>query len=69
MEQLPNTLRETADTVAALGASAGEFAALDNVSLFAAQRSVTSLRRAADTYAAWIAAAIAKHSDRALGHA
>ena len=68
MDQLPNTLREMADTVASLGASAGEFTALDNASLFAAQRSVTSLRRAADTYAAWIAAAIAKHSDRALGH-
>ncbi|MET3770209.1 hypothetical protein ABIB15_002917, partial [Marisediminicola sp. UYEF4] len=35
MDHLPNTLRETADTVAALGASAGEFTALDNASLFA----------------------------------
>ncbi|QHO69722.1 HNH endonuclease signature motif containing protein [Marisediminicola antarctica] len=69
MEQLPNTLRDTADTVAGLGACAGEFTALDDASLFAAQRSVTALRRAVDTYAAWIAAAIAKHSDRALGHA
>ena len=69
MNPLPATLREAADTVAALGASAGEFTGLDNASLFAAQRSVTVLRRAADTYAAWIAAAIAKHSDRALGHA
>ena len=59
MDHLPATLRETADTVAALGAFAGEFTALDDASLFAAQRSVTSLRRAADTYAAWIAAAIA----------
>ncbi|WP_460794048.1 DUF222 domain-containing protein, partial [Marisediminicola antarctica] len=69
MEHLPNTLRDTADTVAGLGACAGEFTALDDASLFAAQRSVTALRRAVDTYAAWIAAAIAKHSDRALGHA
>ena len=69
MDQLPDTLRETAATVAALGASAGQFTALDIASLFAAQRSVTSLRRAADTYTAWIAAAIATHSDRALGHA
>ena len=68
MNPLASTLRETANTVADLGGCAADFAALDDAILLDAQKLIAAHQRAADTYAAWIASAIAHRSRHELGY-
>ena len=63
------TLLRTADTVARLGSSPSAVAPLTKQDLLAAMRAIRGLRQCCDTYAAWIAADLARRSTTDLGAA
>jgi hypothetical protein len=69
MENLAQALRASADTVAGLGASAADIAAIGDTELLLAQAEISAHRRHLDTYAAWVAGEIARRSRYELGYA
>jgi hypothetical protein len=68
MHNLAPQLIASADALAALGGSSADIDALDDASLLAGQRLFSDLQRLTQTYAVWIAAAIARRSDHSLGY-
>ncbi|WP_104100988.1 DUF222 domain-containing protein [Cryobacterium sp. M96] len=68
MTNLAEDLRQAADAVALLGSSCADFSALPDAEVLAGQKRIASIRRLVDTYAAWMAATIAKRSRPELGH-
>ena len=67
MQNLTDQLRQAATAVALIGDGAAAFAALTDEQLLRVQGDIASLRRHADTYAAWAAGEIARRSSRELG--
>jgi Domain of unknown function (DUF222) len=63
------TLIATASAVAAIGADAAAFSALNDDGLLEAQRTISSLHQLTETYAAWAAGEIARRSTRESGYA
>lgn len=61
-------LRESADAVARLGECVGDFEALSDDDLIAAERLIGEHRRAVDTYSSWVAGQLAHRSRRELGY-
>jgi hypothetical protein len=68
MSNLADDLRQAADAVAVLGSSSAELAALPDAEALAGQKRIAEARRLLDTYAAWMAATIARRSRPELGH-
>ncbi|TFD35490.1 DUF222 domain-containing protein [Cryobacterium sp. TMT1-62] len=68
LTNLAEDLRQAADSVALLGSSCADFSALPDAEVLAGQKRIASIRRLVDTYAAWMAATIAKRSRPELGH-
>ncbi|MEJ1229572.1 MAG: hypothetical protein WDM88_01340 [Galbitalea sp.] len=69
MENLAPTLQAAATALAALGGAQVDIDALDDAGLIEAQRTLSALQRATQPYGVWIAAALARRSERELGYA
>lgn len=61
-------LRDSAEAIARLGASLGDFEALSDDELIAAERLIGQHRSAVDTYSSWVAGQLAHRSRRELGY-
>ncbi|WP_104102799.1 hypothetical protein [Cryobacterium sp. M96] len=68
MTNLADDLRQAADAVALLGSSSADLAALPDAEALAGQKRIACARRLLDTYAALMAATIARRSRPELGH-
>ncbi|TFC30517.1 DUF222 domain-containing protein [Cryobacterium sp. TMT2-18-3] len=68
MTNLADDLRQAADAVALLGSSSADLAALPDAEALAGQKRIARARRLLDTYAALMAATIARRSRPELGH-
>jgi hypothetical protein len=61
-------LRQAADAVARLGCSSADLESLPDAAVLTGQRQIAEARRLVETYAAWMAATIARRSRPELGH-
>jgi hypothetical protein len=66
-QSVTDQLRQAATAVASIGEGSAAFMALTDDALLRAQGEIVTLRRHAETYAAWAAGEIARRSSRELG--
>ena len=69
MSSLAEELTASVDAVAALGSTSADIDALSDPDALAGQKQIADARRLLDTFAAWMAATLARRSRPELGNA